>query len=162
MVSVQPATGLIIGRFDPPHLGHSAMIDWAAARVERLVVFVNTKAGEWAPGELRASWLASLHPGVDVREVAHSLPTNMDDPELWERWMDLLWSHWPHDDGPEVVVSSDFYTGELARRFGAEPLLFDPDRATVPISATMIRIDPAAHLSMVAAPVAAWIRAHHL
>jgi cytidyltransferase-like protein len=157
---MRPPTGLIIGRFDPPHLGHSAMIDWAAERVDRLVVFVNTADGEWAPGELRASWLASLHPHVEVRQVAHSLPTDMGDPGLWDRWMALLWSHWPHDDGPHVVVSSDFYTGELASRFGAEPLLFDPDRVTVPISATMIRADPTAHLDRVAPSVADWIRTH--
>src|SRR5262245_25299812 len=53
----RPATGLIIGRFNPPHLGHSHMIEWAARRVDHLVVFVNTRAGELVPGELRAQWL---------------------------------------------------------------------------------------------------------
>ncbi|MSX77247.1 MAG: adenylyltransferase/cytidyltransferase family protein, partial [Actinobacteria bacterium] len=33
------ATGLIIGRFDPPHLGHSYMIEWALQHCEQLVVF---------------------------------------------------------------------------------------------------------------------------
>ena len=53
-------SGLIVGRFNPPHLGHSYMIDWAAQRVDRLVVFVNTRDGELVPGELRAGWLAEL------------------------------------------------------------------------------------------------------
>ena len=55
-MSGRPATGLIVGRFNPPHLGHSYMIDWAASRVERLVVFVNTRDGELVPGSLRAGW----------------------------------------------------------------------------------------------------------
>ncbi len=40
----RPATGLIIGRFDPPHLGHSFLVEEAARRCERLVVYVNSSA----------------------------------------------------------------------------------------------------------------------
>ena len=36
-------TGLIVGRFCPPHLGHSHLIESAAAQVDQLVVFVNTQ-----------------------------------------------------------------------------------------------------------------------
>ena len=71
------SSGLIVGRFNPPHLGHSFMIDWAAERVERLVVFVNTRDGELVPGELRAAWLAELHPDVIVVEVRHDLDTEL-------------------------------------------------------------------------------------
>ena len=47
------------------------MID-AAGRQGRtsLVVMVNTRDGEPVPGELRAQWLAELHPDVTVVEVA--------------------------------------------------------------------------------------------
>lgn len=155
-------TGLIIGRFHPPHLGHSYMIDWAAARCDALVVFVNTRDGESVPGELRAGWLAELHPGVDVREVRHDLPTDMSDPHLWDRWMALLWSHWPHPEGPAVVFSSDHYVDELARRFGADAVIVDPERATVPISATQVREAPAEHLHRLAPAVRAWVEANWL
>ena len=47
------STGLIVGRFCPPHLGHRFVIGWAAQRCERLVVFVNTRDGEVVPGTLR-------------------------------------------------------------------------------------------------------------
>ena len=46
----------------------------------------------------------------------------------------------------DVVCSSDPYVAELARRLGAEPVVVDADRTNVPISATMIRDDPGAHL----------------
>ena len=153
---------MIIGRFDPPHLGHSFMIDWAAERVDRLVVFVNTREGEWAPGHLRAGWLAELHPHVTVVEVAHDLDNDFADEGLWATWMELLRSRWPHDTGPEVVFSSDAYVSELAKRFGAEAVVVDAERATVPISATMIRTAPAAHLHRLAPPVRQWVETNRL
>ncbi len=162
-MSVEPdrfSTGLIVGRFDPPHLGHSYMIEWAAARVDRLVVFVNSSTErDAAPGELRAAWLSELHPDVVVLEVAHRLGTDFDDEELWDKWMALFREHWPHDAGPDAVFSSDVYVVELAQRFEASHVVVDADRTTVPISATQIRENPAAHLDRLAPPVRAWVEA---
>ena len=155
-------TALIVGRFNPPHLGHSFMIDWATARVERLVVFVNTRDGELVPGHLRAGWLADLHPRVTVVEVRHDLDTNFDDEALWAQWMALFRDRWPHDDGPHIVFSSDPYIDELARRFGAEAVIVDADRTTVPISATMIRESPADHLHRLAPNVRVWVETNLL
>jgi hypothetical protein len=138
------------------------MIEWAAARCEHLVVYVNTRAGEAVPGELRAGWLAELHRSVIVREVRHDLSTDWDDEELWAHWMALFQRHWPLDGGPEAVFSSDPYVNELARRFGADAVVVDADRATVPVSATMVRERPADHLDLVAPPVRSWIERHWL
>ncbi len=153
-------SGLIVGRFNPPHLGHSFMIGWAAERVERLVVFVNTRDGELVPGELRAAWLAELHPDVVVVEVRHDLDTNFDDEALWAEWMALFRSRWPHESGPDVVFSSDPYVSGIAARFGAEAVVVDAERTTVPISATMIREHPAAHLDRLAPNVREWVEAN--
>lgn len=154
-------TGLIVGRFDPPHLGHSFMIEWAAARCDRLVVFVNSSPErDSAPGPLRAGWLASLHPDVTVIEVPHRLGTNFDDEELWSKWMTLFSERWPFEDGPHVVFSSDPYVVELAGRFGADHVVVDANRTTVPISATQVRADPAQHLDRLAPPVRAWVEAN--
>lgn len=158
-----PPTGLIVGRFDPPHLGHSYMIDQAAAQCEQLVVFVNTSPDrDTAPGHLRAGWLAELHASVTVVEVRHRLGTDFDDEELWAKWMALFSDHWPHEEGPHVVFSSDAYVVELAERFGADHVVVDADRETVPISATEIRNDPGAHLHRLAPPVRAWVEANWL
>ncbi len=157
------STGLIVGRFDPPHLGHSHMIEWAAQRCERLVVYVNTSSErDAAPGHLRAGWLAELHPQVTVIELRHRLATDFDDEGLWAKWMALFAEMWPHDDGPHVVFSSDSYVIELASRFGAEHVVVDAERVTVPISATQIRTDPGAHLHHLAPPVRAWVQANWL
>lgn len=138
------------------------MIEWASERCERLVVFVNTRDGETFPGDLRARWLRELHPEATVLRLEHELGNNWNDEELWARWIALFRSTWPHETGPHVVVSSDFYVSELARRLGAEPLVCDPDRMNVPISATDIRNDPTTHLSRVAPVVREWIEANYL
>lgn len=150
-------TGLIVGRFNPPHLGHSHLIATAAGRVDRLVVFVNTRDGEAVPGHLRAAWLRQLHPDVTVVEVRHDLGTDFGDEELWDRWMALFRRHWPDADGPDVVFSSEAYGAELARRFGATAETVDQDRVAVPVSATMIRQRPLDHLDRLAPPVRAWV-----
>ena len=154
------ATGLIVGRFNPPHLGHSYMIDWAAQRAERLVVFVNTRDGELVPGELRAAWLADLHPHVTVVEVRHDLDNDFANEELWAQWMALFRSQWPHEIGPHAVFSSDPYISELASRFAAEAVVVDADRVAVPISATQIREAPADHLDRLAPAVREWVRSN--
>lgn len=153
-------TGLIIGRFNPPHLGHSYMIEWAAERCQQLVVFVNTRSGELVPGPLRAGWLAELHPDVHVVEVAHDLDTDFGDEALWARWMELLRGSWPLPTGPHAIFSSDPYIDDLAGRFGAEAVVVDPERRTVPISATQIRQAPADHLDRLAPPVRSWVEAN--
>lgn len=154
-------TGLIVGRFHPPHLGHSWFIDEAAARCERLVVFVNTREGETVPGTLRAQWLAELHPRVTVRQVAHNLNTDWNDEELWAQWIALFRGHWPHEVGPHAVFSSDPYVDELARRLQAEAVIVDEPRVNVPISATQIRNDPLGNLGMLAPSVREWVETNH-
>jgi len=156
---VTDPTWLIVGRFCPPHLGHSHLIDEAGRAVDRLVVMVNTRAGEPIPGELRAGWLAELHPDVMVVEVRHDLPTDFDDQELWEQWMALFHGHWPLPEGPHVVFSSEPYGDEIARRFGARAVAVDPARTAVPVSATLIRERPLEHLQYLAPPVRAWMEA---
>jgi HTH-type transcriptional repressor of NAD biosynthesis genes len=139
------------------------MIEQARARCDRLVVFVNTRQGELVPGALRAAWLAELHPDVDVVEVAHDLDTDFGDEALWERWMALFRSSWPLPadvGGPHALFSSDPYVDELARRFGAVAVVVDAERTNVPISATMVRESPAAHLDRLAPPVRAWVAQH--
>jgi len=150
-------TGLIVGRFCPPHLGHRYLIDEAAGQVDELVVFVNTRDGEPVPGALRAGWLAEQHPDVHVVEVRHDLDTDFSDEVLWSRWIGLFRGCWPLESGPDVVFSSDHYAGELARRLGATCVVVDADRSTVPISATMIRERPAEHLDYLAPPVRTWV-----
>lgn len=137
------------------------MIEQAAKRVDQLVVYVNwSSRRDTVPGELRATWLTELHPNVEIRGVWHQLGTDFDDEELWSKWMALFRDHWPYDDGPHAVFSSDPYVSGLAERFDAEAITIDAERNAVPISATQIRERPHDHLDMVAEPVRAWIESN--
>jgi cytidyltransferase-like protein len=156
-------TGLIVGRFCPPHLGHRFLIGWAAQRCEHLVVYVNTRDGEPVPGTLRTEWLQEMTPEATVVEIHHDLDTDWDDEGLWEKWITLFRSKWPLDPklgGPHAVFSSDPYVDELARRLGAEAVVVDPDRAAVPISGTLIREYPTEYLSYLAPAPRAWVEAN--
>ena len=153
------ATGLVVGRFCPPHLGHDHLIEQAAAAVDRLVVYVNTRDDEPVPGELRAAWLQERHPDVRVVEIRHALPTDFGDEDLWGRWMALFRAHWPYERGPDVVFSSEAYGSSIAARFGARDVVVDAERTAVPVSATLIRNRPLEHLDYLAPPVRAWVEA---
>src|SRR6266496_4251270 len=109
--------GLVIGRFCPPHLGHSHLISRAAEQVDDLTVIVFSKDEEPIPGELRAEWLRDLHPAACVVNVHTDLETNWGDEETWQRWLALISGALP--SGPDVVFSSEPYGDELARRLGA-------------------------------------------
>ena len=57
------------------------------------------------------------------------------------------------------MFSSDPYAAELARRLGAECVVVDAERTTVPISATRVRERPGDHLDYLAPNVRAWVEA---
>ena len=79
-------TGLIVGRFDPPHLGHSYMIESAAAR-SAISWWCSSTVRPGAtrrPGSCEQRGSPSCIPTVIVIEVRHRLATDFDDPELWD------------------------------------------------------------------------------
>lgn len=133
-------TGLIIGKFMPPHLGHLHLIEQARARVERLTVILFTRPRDPIPGELRLCWLRELLPGVTVLRIEQDLPVDFQSPAVWEQWIEAIRSVYPA--GPSLVFSSEDYGEELARRLRARDVLVDRDRSQVPVSATMIRERP--------------------
>lgn len=136
-------TGLVIGKFMPPHRGHLHLLAAAAARVDCLTVILFTKAGEPVPGDLREAWMRELFPGVDLRRVTEEHPVDFADPAAWAAWIGAIRRVLPA--GPDLVFSSEGYGDELARRLGARHVPVDRERAAVPVSGTMIREAPLAH-----------------
>lgn len=142
--------GLVVGKFLPPHLGHSVLIDAARGQCDELTVLVCNMAGQTIAGELRASWLREIHPDVDVRLI-DDLPPGQDTSENWARYTKLLLG-----GAPDVIFTSEEYGDDFARFAGCEHVQVDVERSGVRISATMIRADPLAHLHFLAPCVRAY------
>jgi HTH-type transcriptional repressor of NAD biosynthesis genes len=145
-------TGLIVGKFDPPHRGHDVLLDVAQAHAERVIVQLWDYPQQQTPAALRASWLRQIHPGVDVRVVPDDPAVASDDMAAQARHAERFL------DGAtvDVLFSSEPYGEGLARELGARHYNVDRDRRWVPVTGTKIRRAPLEHLQWLQ-PV---VRAH--
>ncbi|HET9031044.1 MAG TPA: AAA family ATPase [Candidatus Aquilonibacter sp.] len=134
-------TGLIVGKFDPPHLGHSLLIDVARAHVSRLIVQLWDYPGQHTPAALRARWMCELFPEIEVSVVP-------DDPDVATDDMAAQARHarrFLGDAAVDVLFSSEAYGEVLAQELGVRHYNVDRARQFIPVTGTMIRRDPLAH-----------------
>lgn len=150
------SSGLIIGKFMPPHAGHGYLIDCARQQVTSLDLVLFTKTSEPIPGQLRAAWLRELYPDLAIHHLHLDHHVNFDDEAAWDYWVRAIRTVMP--SGPDLVFSSEQYGDELARRLGADHVLVDAARARVPVSASQIRADPLANWDYLPLPV----RSHYV
>jgi HTH-type transcriptional regulator, transcriptional repressor of NAD biosynthesis genes len=149
--------GLIVGKFYPPHAGHHALIDAAAAACDRVTVVVAPSSRESVPLELRLTWLREAHP-AHVRFVGgyDDHPVDYADPTAWERHTAVFRAA-AGTDRVDAVFSSEAYGAELARRFGAQAVTVDLERMKVPVSGTAVRADPVANWDLLGPGVRGWL-----
>lgn len=128
-------TGVIVGKFYPPHLGHSYLISYAEKQCEKVTVIVCDASGQEIPGKLRAKWLSDIHPCVEVKLIKDIYGD--DDTKTWAkntiRWLGYR---------PEAVFSSEDYGPKYASMMGSKHVMVDKKRVHVPCSGTMIRKNP--------------------
>jgi NadR type nicotinamide-nucleotide adenylyltransferase len=141
--------GVVVGKFLPPHRGHSLLIETALARCACVDVIVCERAGDPIPGDLRASWLRELHPGAQIRRVDDVY--DPDDSRLWA----LLTLGWL-GARPDAAFTSEAYGEAWASAMGCVHVTVDPARARFPISGSAVRADPYASWELIAPPVRAW------
>jgi HTH-type transcriptional repressor of NAD biosynthesis genes len=142
--------GFCIGKFLPPHAGHDLLIDTATAHCDRVTVAVCDKSGQPIRAELRAGWLRSQHPDVEVIVVDDVLPD--DDSAGWADYTRSFLGY-----TPDVVFTSEEYGATFAAALGCEHFVVDRMRALVPVSATEIRAQPLARLDFVSPAVRAYL-----
>ncbi|WP_260599210.1 AAA family ATPase [Sphingomonas endolithica] len=158
-------TGLVVGKFCPLHRGHEALIAFAAARCDRLVILSYTNPDLGYPTAQRAAWLEALFPQA-VRLVlgdavladfarrtgtpARTLPHN-NAPAAQHRaftfWVchtilgmsiDRVFTSESYGDGFAAALSR--YQSEAAgAEHQVEHLSFDPGRRLNPVSGTALR-----------------------
>ncbi|MEU8214159.1 AAA family ATPase [Micromonospora taraxaci] len=150
--------GMVVGKFYPPHAGHHALIEAAAARCAEVTVVVAPSRRESIPLTLRLDWLREVHadrPWVRFVGRYDDHPVDYDDPAVWDAHCAVFRAA-VGSRRVDAVFSSEAYGVELARRFDAVPVSVDPDRRTVPVSGTAVRADPAGHWRWLSSPVRAW------
>lgn len=137
------STGLILGKFLPPHLGHQFLVDFGRHYVDQLTVLVCSLASEPIPGPLRFRWMQQMfpHSNVHLVHVTDDLPQEPSEhPAFWEIWKTVVRRHLPQ--GLDFVFASEEYGFKLAEILGAKYIPVDHARELVPVSGTDIRKDP--------------------
>lgn len=138
--------GFLLGKFMPPHAGHLFLCEVARARVDQLTVLLCSHDAEPIPGDLRAEWMADSLRGLDVRlrHMHRDIPQQpTDHPDFWAIWKAAIAEY--HPEPIDWVFGSETYVQPLAETLGAKAFVVDLQRRAVPVSATRIRTDPAAH-----------------
>jgi HTH-type transcriptional regulator, transcriptional repressor of NAD biosynthesis genes len=135
------ATGMVLGKFMPPHRGHVYLVDFARRYADELTVVVATLAREPIPGELRVRWMRELFPGARVVHLTDENPQEpAEHPDFWRIWRDSLTRVLP--GRPDYLFASEDYGPQLAEVLGAEFVPVDRAREVVPVSGTAVRADP--------------------
>jgi NadR type nicotinamide-nucleotide adenylyltransferase len=141
--------GVVIGKFYPPHRGHSFLITTALAQCNHLVVIVCGRPTDTIPGAVRGEWLKELHPTAEVNVIDDRYDEK--DSRVWAentiRWLGRA---------PDVVFTSEDYGDRYSALMGAQHVCVDKARNTVAISATTVRKDPFVHWDFIERPVRAW------
>jgi HTH-type transcriptional regulator, transcriptional repressor of NAD biosynthesis genes len=147
------STGVVIGKFLPPHHGHSYLIDTACSAAENVVVIVCGRDEDPIPALVRAGMLRELHPHATVVVTPDDIPAD-DDAATSRAWaartVVLLGC------APDVVFSSEEYGPRYAGFMRARHVSVDPGRRRFPISGTAVRADPWAYAAFLAPVVRAW------
>lgn len=132
-------TGLVIGKFYPFHNGHRYLIETALKDSEVVTVILCQTDQYRIPPEIRAGWIKSTFPTVDVRILHHDASLDSDSTDISEKWAKITLDFLGFV--PDVVFSSEKYGQPYATFMGSQHVLVDLERKRVPISATLIRSD---------------------
>lgn len=141
-------SGVAVGKFNPPHLGHLYLIEAAAARVERLFVLLCDRPGQSIPVEQRRRWLEEAAPvNVSVLVTPDDLPAAN---EPWaRRALEVL------PEPPDLAFTSEEWGPGWAALMGAEHVMVDLDRTVFPVSGTALRADLRANFEWLVPPARA-------
>ena len=146
--------GLVLGKFYPLHSGHQSLVREALRHCDRVTVQVLGASVETIPLDVRIGWIREEHPTAHVVGAIDDAPIDFASPAAWDEHMEVIRGLLA--EPVDVVLTSDPYGAELARRLGARWHRVDPDRRTNPVSGTAVRADVRAHWHELAPCVRAW------
>ena len=137
--------GLVIGKFMPLHLGHMALIRFAASRCDELIVSMSYTDHDPIDGPVRYGWIQEVF-ADDSKILVRKLIDDFDDESLslearTTRWTAKMKQVYPPID---VIFSSEAYGAPFAYSMNAVSEVFDQQRVRVPVSGSAIRNNPGA------------------
>jgi HTH-type transcriptional regulator, transcriptional repressor of NAD biosynthesis genes len=127
--------GLVIGKFLPPHKGHSYLIQHGIDHCDKLTVVVCHRDDQPIHGEMRAKWIRELHPEATVLVVVDI--EKDDDSQAWADYTKKFLGY-----TPDIVFTSEDYGRTYCECLGCKHVLVDKARISVPVSGTKVRANP--------------------
>jgi NadR type nicotinamide-nucleotide adenylyltransferase len=157
-------SGLVVGKFYPPHRGHQSLIEVAAAQCRQVTVLVMAARAETVRLADRMAWLRAACrglPAVTVAGVPCDVPVDFASETVWAAQVAVMAAALEGNGlpWPDAVFSSEPYGDELAARLGAQRVCVDPGRVTVPVSAAQIRASLASSWDQLIGPAQAGLAA---
>lgn len=139
--NIKNRTGLILGKFYPPHNGHRYLIDQASVRCSTLYILVCSLKSEIIPGILRYRWLKEMYPEHTIIHVTDENPSFPEEhTDFWKIWKETILKSVPAR--PHVLFTSETYGNRLAQELDCAHEMIDESRTVIPISGTAIRQEP--------------------
>lgn len=137
-------TGLIIGKFMPMTKGHIGLIEFGLQNCDKLIVAVCSLKSEPIDGDLRFNWVKKHFYNNNKIEVTHITREDLPNSSESSRYISKIWAQYLKELYPEVniVFASEKYGEYVAEYMNADYMIFDMERKTIPISATMVRKKP--------------------
>lgn len=150
-------SGVIIGKFLPPHLGHEYLIRFGLNTVNKLTVLVDNVPNQKISPLQRKLWLEELF----AKEIANNqlvidyfedeTPQEPHEhPDFWNYWKNIML----HKIGyqPDCLIAGMEYGIKLAETIGCFFLPHDISRSGINICATVIRENPYQYWDMIIEP----------
>ena len=134
-------TGLVLGRFLPPHLGHQYLIDFARNYADELLLVIVTRPDDPIAVELRVAWMKEMAPTERVIHVVDGSPAEAH-PQFWQVWEQTLRAALPAI--PDYLFAAEDDGRKLADLLEMEYVPVN-QRTLVPISSALLRSDPLAY-----------------
>lgn len=142
--------GLVIGKFLPIHQGHVALIEFAAAQCDELIVSMSYTENDPIPATLRLNWIKTLFQD-NPKIKPYSLPDDFDDESLPLGERTRIWAEVMRSKYPPIhfLFTSEPYGDPFAKNLNAAHIEFDPPRKLFPVSASQIRSNPLQHWNFI-------------
>ncbi len=133
-------TGVILGKFMPPHAGHVALVRTASYLVDRLTIILATSDNDPIAPAVRKGWMENLFPEAVVIVVNNGTQPLASDAPDWARIIRGF-----HPEPIDRVIGSEDYVVDLARTLNAQHFILDPMWMAFPANSVEIRKNPFDH-----------------